>query len=63
VSDEEKKNNGDYEKPESQAVGGDDLEDVSGGAGTLPYTTCSNGFEASDDCARGTQARRQHNPG
>ena len=57
---DEKKKNGDYEKPESHEMGGDELEDVSGGAGRLPYTTCSNGFEASDDCARGSQARRQH---
>ncbi len=56
MSDEQKKN-GEYEKPESQKVGGDDLEDVSGGAGGLPYTTCSNGFEASEDCASGSRAK------
>jgi len=30
------KKNGEHEKPESQEVGGDELEDVSAGAGRLP---------------------------
>ncbi len=59
MSDEEKKR-GEHEKPESTGVGGDEPEDVSGGAGSLPYTTCSNGFEAPDDCATGSQAKRHH---
>jgi hypothetical protein len=32
MSDEEKKKNGEYEKPESHEMEGDELEDVSGGA-------------------------------
>ncbi len=44
----EKKNN-DYEKPESKGVGGDDLEDVSGGAPSI----CQDGGDANVQCISG----------
>jgi len=53
MSDEEKKKNGDYEKPESQKVGGDDLEDVSGGAGGQPGN-CLDGAAGQGYCGTGT---------
>ena len=58
MSDEEKKKNGEYEKPESHEMEGDDLEDVSAGvsncnAGGGPWgdpvvvTPCRDGYDAS----------------
>ncbi len=49
------KKNGDYEKPESQKVGGDDLKDVSGGAGTKWQPgNCASGETAQGYCGTGT---------
>jgi len=61
VSDEEKKKNGDYEKPESSGMSGEDLEEISGGSGdsasgapqsTGTYT-CSQGMSAYPNCQNG----------
>jgi len=67
VSDEEKKG-GEYEKPESHDAGGEDLEEVSGGAGDSVCTagdsvsgaakltgtyTCSTGWSAYAHCVTG----------
>jgi hypothetical protein len=45
----EKNKNGDYEKPLSHQLGGDDLEDVAGG--TAPE--CSPGQAAEQGCSAG----------
>ncbi len=42
MSDEEKKG-GEYEKRESHEAGGNDLEDVSGGAGAGTQERCDTG--------------------
>jgi len=57
MSDEEKKN-GDYEKPESQKMGGDDLQDVSGGAGagTGQESECRAGGDTKTMCEAGVTA-------
>jgi len=47
------KKQGDYEKPESQKMGGDELEDVSGGAGTGTQERCDMGAAASYSCTIG----------
>ncbi len=47
------KKNGEYEKPESQKVGGDDLEDVSGGAGSGNPSLCRDGGDANVNCLSG----------
>jgi len=46
MSDEERKKNGEYEKPESKGMGGEELEDVSGGAGDEPVQSCFDGSTA-----------------
>ena len=50
----EKKNN-DYEKPESKGVGGEELEDVSGGARSTS-NDCMAGNSAGEWCATGPSA-------
>ncbi len=53
------KKNGDYEKPESHDVGEDELEDVSGGAGS-GGRDCGNGDRPGSDyaCNEGGHATR-----
>ena len=56
MSDEEKKN-GEYEKPESHEMGGNDLEDISGGTGgESGGASCSGGSAASRYCQTGSHA-------
>jgi hypothetical protein len=45
----EEKKGGKYEEPESKEVGGDDLEDVSGGAPSI----CQDGGDANVQCVSG----------
>ncbi len=52
MSDEEKKK-GAYEEPKSQGVEGDDLEGVSGGAGTGAPGICRDGGDANVNCLSG----------
>lgn len=57
MSDEEKKKNGEYEKPESHDVERDELEEVSGGAEAMPGASgCSTGERASVRCKFGQYA-------
>jgi hypothetical protein len=52
----EKKNN-DYEKPESKGMGGDELEDVSAGAGaTTKSGECESGSTPAGACITGDHA-------
>jgi len=55
MSDEERKKNGEYEKPESRGMGGDDLADVSGGTGGKYLEKCSSGGNAYT-CGSGSTA-------
>jgi hypothetical protein len=59
MSDEEKKN-GEYEKPESHEMEGDELDGVSAGAGVIfcdtgygPASYCGGGSGGDDVTARG----------
>jgi len=51
MSEEEK--GGKYEKPESKGMGGEELEDVSGGVGTQPGN-CYTGESAQGYCGTGS---------
>jgi len=42
MADEEEKKNGEYEKPQSRTVSGDELEDISGGVGET-LSSCEKG--------------------
>ncbi len=55
---EEDKKNGDYEKPESHQMTGEDLEDVSGGTETTQKPSCNNGEQAMAFCEVGGGAMR-----
>jgi len=52
MSEEEKKG-GEYDKPESKEMGGEELEDVSGGAGTGAESICKDGSTANMQCLSG----------
>jgi hypothetical protein len=57
MSEDEKKN-GEYEKPESHEVGGDELEGVAGGTGGEAPTSvdnCKSGYSNTMGCYKGTQ--------
>ncbi len=47
------KKSSDYEKPESHEIEGEDLADVSGGAGSTGTYTCSQGLDAYGACSNG----------
>ena len=49
------KKNGDYEKPESHDVKGDELEDISGGEGSQG-NQCTSGNSAGSYCQAGSHA-------
>jgi len=55
MSEEGKKKNGEYEKPESKGMGGEELEDVSGGSGD--EGECTNGQSTANNCWAGRVAR------
>ncbi len=63
MSDEEKKK-GDYEKPESHEMGGDELEGVAGGTeGEGGATACGTGSSAAKTCRSGSHAGTTCNTG